>query len=165
MARESESPFFDWPLSIVYYFPMPISTTEQEKLIEAACTIQKRAYAPYSNFPVGAALLTNNGRIVTGVNVENASYGLTNCAERNGIGTMIGLGDTAITAVAVSSRNGVTPCGACRQVLLEFAPYDIPVWMIATDTGMVRKMTLYQLIPDGFNKALLDEATSGNTLL
>ena len=139
---------------------MFVSKALKNQLIEAAQAIQKQSYSPYSNFPVGAAVLTAGGQIISGVNVENASYGLTVCAERHAIGTMIGLGAREITAVAVSSRNGVTPCGACRQVLIEFAAADIPIWLITTDTGDIRQTSLYQLIPDSFNKSKLDEANS-----
>lgn len=140
-----------------YDVVMSILEATQTALIEAAKTIQKQSYSPYSKFPVGAAVLTENGEIVTGVNVENASYGLTVCAERNAIGTMIGSGQRRITAVAVSSRNGVTPCGACRQVLIEFAHDDIPVWLIRTDTDEVTQTSLWQLIPNSFNQTLLEE--------
>ncbi len=137
-----------------------ISNQIKEQLIAEAQKIQQNSYSPYSNFPVGSAVLTRNGRIVSGVNVENVSYGLTRCAEQNAIGTMVSQGETEIIAVAVSSRNGVTPCGACRQVLLEFALGDIPVWLIATDTGKISQTSLHKLIPDSFNKDLLDAATA-----
>ena len=91
--------------------PTSISPDQRDQLIAAACAIRGRAYAPYSRFKVGAALLTDDGRVYTGVNVENASYGLAVCAERNAIGRMVTDGAQCIVAVAVCTDNGVTPCG------------------------------------------------------
>ena len=129
------------------------STTPEirETLIAAACAARPSAYAPYSHFTVGAALLADDGRVYTGVNVENASYGLTVCAERNAIGAMALAGGRRVLAVAVCTANGVMPCGACRQVLSEFAPDggDAPVWII-DGAGDVREMTLAALLPDDF---------------
>ena len=123
----------------------------RETLIAAACAAQPSAYAPYSHFTVGAALLADDGRIYTGVNVENASYGLTVCAERNAIGAMALAGGRRVLAVAVCTANGVTPCGACRQVLSEFAPDggDAPVWII-DGAGDVRETSIRTLLPDYF---------------
>ena len=92
-------------------------------LISEARSVRERAYAPYSRFPVGAALLGKSGRIFTGCNVENLSFGLTICAERAAICTAIAAGEREFVAIAVvaDSREPVTPCGACRQVLVEFA--------------------------------------------
>lgn len=134
--------------------PLP-TPTQQAALIKAARQIRQQAYAPYSNFAVGAAVLAANGQIYQGVNIENASYGLTVCAERNAIGSMVGDGQTELLAVAVSTSNGVTPCGACRQVLLEFGQ-DIPVWIINEDKDTVRQTTLHTLIPDFFDSDDLD---------
>lgn len=123
----------------------------RKRLISSAIAARARAYAPYSHFAVGAAIVADTGRIFTGVNIENASYGLTVCAERTAVGTMIAEGDRRILAVAVCSQNGVTPCGACRQVLSEFVATqdDIPVWMINAE-GDVRETTLFALLPDNF---------------
>lgn len=128
-----------------------ISQEQREQLIAAACAVRDRAYVPYSRFRVGAALLSDDGRIYTGVNVENASYGLTVCAERNAVGAMVKDGALCIAAVAVCTDNGVTPCGACRQVLSEFVPpdADAPVWII-DGQGNVRETSLFVLIPDHF---------------
>ena len=95
-----------------------------ERLMDAARLAADTAYAPYSNFPVGAAVLTADGTIVTGCNVENASYPLTNCAERVAIGTAVAAGAREIQAIAVYAprMEAVTPCGACRQVINEFKP-------------------------------------------
>ncbi len=131
--------------------PTPISSDQRDQLIAAACAIRGRAYTPYSRFQVGAALLTGDGRVYTGVNIENASYGLTVCAERNAVGAMVNDGALRIAAVAVCTENGVTPCGACRQVLSEFVDHesDIPVWII-DGRGEVRETSLAALLPDSF---------------
>lgn len=99
-----------------------------EALIELANGARDRAYAPYSQFKVGAALRTKSGRIFCGCNVENLSFGLTICAERAAVCAAVASGDTEFEAIAVvaDSKQPVTPCGACRQVLAEFAP-DLPV--------------------------------------
>jgi cytidine deaminase len=129
----------------------PITAEIRERLIAAACAARPNAYAPYSRFMVGAALLADDGRIYTGVNVENASYGLAVCAERNAIGALALAGGRRVLAVAVCTSNGVTPCGACRQVLSEFAPEEgeVPVWIV-DGAGDVREMTLAALLPDDF---------------
>ena len=130
----------------------PMITPEiRERLIAAACAVRPNAYAPYSRFMVGAALLADDGRVFTGVNVENASYGLTVCAERNAVGAMVVEDGRRILAVAVCTENGVTPCGACRQVLSEFTDDEVavPVWMVDGQGG-VRETTLSALLPDDF---------------
>jgi cytidine deaminase len=125
-----------------------ISDTERDLLIEAALAVRAYAYAPYSHYAVGAALLMADGRIFTGVNVENASYGLTNCAERTAVFKAVSEGARQIMAVAVATENAGSPCGACRQVLAEFAG-DVPVWLVDA-TGNGRQTTLYALLPDHF---------------
>lgn len=129
----------------------PITAEIRERLIAAACAARPNAYAPYSRFMVGAALLADDGRVYTGVNVENASYGLAVCAERNAIGAMTLAGGRRVLALAVCTANGVTPCGACRQVLSEFAPEEgeVPVWIV-DGAGDVRETTLAALLPDNF---------------
>jgi len=129
-----------------------LSPEQRDQLVAAACAVRARAYAPYSRFPVGAALLTDDGRVYSGVNIENASYGLTVCAERNAIGAMVAAGGgRQLVAVAVCTENGVTPCGACRQVLSEFVDPDgdAVVWII-DGQGSVRETTLFTLMPDHF---------------
>lgn len=128
-----------------------ITEAIRDQLIAAACAARPRAYAPYSHFTVGAALLADDGLVYAGVNVENASYGLTVCAERNAVGAMALAGGRRVLALAVCTENGVTPCGACRQVLSEFAPEegDVPVWIV-DGPGAVRQTTLAALLPESF---------------
>jgi cytidine deaminase len=125
-----------------------VTGEQKARVVTAACEARANAYAPYSHYAVGAAVLTEDGQIFTGVNVENASYGLTNCAERTAVFKMVSEGARRIIAVAVCTENGGTPCGACRQVLTEFAD-DIPVWL-SDARGSVRETTLYTLLPDHF---------------
>jgi cytidine deaminase len=118
------------------------------ELLRVAAEAQKMAYAPYSGFAVGAALLAADGTIYAGCNVENASYGLTICAERNAIAHAVQCGAQQFTAVAVVTDNGVTPCGACRQVLAEFGPWMTVI--IADTRGNRRIYQLAELLPDAF---------------
>jgi cytidine deaminase len=133
----------------------PLSEAEIAALQAAAATAAEHAYAPYSKFRVGAALRLSTGEIVTGANVENASYGLTICAERSAVSTMIAQhGPSArIDAVCVTNLNDAasSPCGACRQVLAEFMDGD--AWVIfPTENGReVKRMR--ELLPFGFNFA------------
>ncbi len=131
--------------------------TIRETLIERATNIRPKAYAPYSKFWVGSALITTDGEIFEGVNYENASYGLTICAERNAIGTMVTAGGKQIAGLAVATENGVTPCGACRQVMIEFAGDDYPVYIVNTTTGEVKDATVRQLLPEFFDSSQLPE--------
>jgi cytidine deaminase len=125
-----------------------VSAEQREELIRAACAVREQAYAPYSKYKVGAALLADDGRIFSGVNVENASYGLTICAERTAVFSALTAGVRKILAVAVCTKNAGSPCGACRQVMHEFAG-DIPVWLVDGD-GDVRETSLSTLLPDHF---------------
>ena len=125
-----------------------INDEQRAALIQAALTVRAMAYAPYSDYPVGAALLMADGRIVTGVNVENASYGLSMCAERTAVFKAVAEGQQKILAVAVATDNAGSPCGACRQVLTEFAG-DVPVYLVDA-AGNGRDTTLYALLPDHF---------------
>ncbi|NBD36806.1 MAG: cytidine deaminase [Chloroflexi bacterium] len=121
-----------------------------EDLIAAAIAARERAYAPYSNYKVGAAVLTEDGQIVTGCNVENAVFPLTLCAERVAIAKAISEGAHAIAAVAVATQNGGAPCGSCRQVIREFSAPDSPIFIARLD-GRYRKHTIGQLLPDSFS--------------
>ncbi len=120
----------------------------QDQLVQAALDVRQRAYAPYSNYQVGAALLTKDGAIYTGCNVENASYGLTVCAERNAVFKMVADGVQRFEAIAIATDNAGSPCGACRQVMVEFAD-DIPVYLTDKD-GNVTETTLHALLPMHF---------------
>ena len=124
-----------------------------EEIVSAARKARESAYAPYSDYRVGAAIATADGRIFTGCNVENASYGATVCAERNAIGAMVVAGASKPVACAIvtgGSKPG-TPCGMCRQVLVEFTR-DMPVVLVAeTPNGDVRReTTLADLMPEVF---------------
>ncbi|MCI0335931.1 MAG: cytidine deaminase [Planctomycetes bacterium] len=127
-----------------------MNTSERDELIRAALDAQQRAFCPYSNFPVGAALRTASGRIFQGVNVENASFGLTICAERVAASAAVAAGEREFTQIAVVSRTGVSPCGACRQFLAEFNP-NLPIVMIdSLNPGDVYETTLTELLPGRF---------------
>lgn len=120
-------------------------------LLAAAVAVRHNAHAPYSKFYVGAALLDDTGRIHVGCNVENASYGLTVCAERAAICAAIAAGATQFRALAVASHGGVPPCGACRQVLAEFAD-ELPIWLLdAEDDAPLVCTSLHALLPMRFN--------------
>jgi cytidine deaminase len=125
-----------------------ISDEQRAALIQAALAVRAKAYAPYSNYQVGATLLMEDGSIITGVNVENASYGLSMCAERTAVFKAVTAGYGKILAVAVATDNAGSPCGACRQVLSEFAG-DVPVYLVDA-VGHGRDTTLYTLLPDHF---------------
>jgi len=133
-----------------------MNAAQWSQLEQAAREASKRAYCPYSRFRVGCAVLTGDGAIASGCNVENASYGLTSCAERNAIFRAIGDGATSIVALVVYTPTPapVTPCGACRQKLREFAADDVPV--IVADLSTVRaRFTLGELLPASFGPAHL----------
>lgn len=119
-------------------------------LTKIALDVMKNAYAPYSNFKVGAVVKTKRGSIYTGVNVENASYGLTVCAERVAIFKAVSEGDREIEeiVVAVESEEPVAPCGACRQVIAEFNPHAKII--MVNSRGMKKETTLDKLFPDIF---------------
>ena len=121
-----------------------------ERLIEAARTARERAYVPYSRFPVGAALLTEDGTLYSGCNIENASYGLTNCAERTAIFKAVSDGHTRFTTIAViaDTADACSPCGACRQVMSEFGP-DARV-ILTNLQGTTLVTTVRELLPGAF---------------
>ncbi|HUR47221.1 MAG TPA: cytidine deaminase [Candidatus Saccharimonadales bacterium] len=122
-------------------------------LIDAALAAQKRAVAPYSRFRVGAALLTSSGTVIQGANVESASYGLTCCAERVALFKALTEGHKDFTAIAVVAplQGGATPCGACRQLLAEYASAAI-VWIAdSRKPEKVRSFSVAKLLPESFN--------------
>ena len=120
----------------------------KEALVAAACKAREQAYAPYSEYKVGAAVLTEGGRIYTGVNVENAAYGSTICGERAAVFAAVTDGHRRILAVAVCTEHGASPCGACRQVIGEFAG-NIPIYM-SDHNGKVHDGHLRKLLPHRF---------------
>lgn len=126
-----------------------------KKLIEAARQAREKAYAPYSRFKVGAAVLTSDGKIYTGCNIENASYGMSNCAERTAIFKAVSEGETKLEALAVigDTNAPISPCGACRQVIAEFGIKQVAM---ANLKGGVKIVTLEELLPFSFAKADLD---------
>lgn len=126
---------------------------EDKELIALAAEARQNAYAPYSHYAVGAALLTASGRVYRGCNVENASLGLTVCAERTAAFKAVCDGEREFTAIAVVTENGGTPCGACRQVLNEFGP-EMRV-LVADASGDYRVYGLPELLPDCFGPCQL----------
>lgn len=122
-------------------------------LVDAALAARDRAHAPYSRFRVGAAVLTASDDVFVGCNVENASYGLTVCAERAAVCAAVAAGHKQIVAAAVIARGGASPCGACRQVLAEFGPTMEIAMVDADDLSRIRTTTLDKLLPDGFSGA------------
>jgi cytidine deaminase len=127
------------------------------ELLAAAVTARDRSYSPYSHFPVGAALLTPGGRVFAGANIENASYGLSMCAERVAMYHALMAGEHVVSAVAVTGPNGsvAMPCGACRQVLHEFGP-DMDV--IFADASGLQIVPLRTLLPGAFGPSDLARA-------
>ena len=126
--------------------------SKRTALITAALQVRQRAYARYSQFLVGAALLSSDGRTFAGCNVENVSYGLTICAERSAVFAAIAAGATQFELLAIATAGGVSPCGACRQVLLEFAP-RLPILLVDVDhPTKVIEANLADLLPAAFAK-------------
>ncbi len=123
----------------------------RKRLIEAALAARQNAYVPYSGYPVGAALLTKEGKIYRGSNVENASYGLTNCAERSAFFAAVSAGEREFAglAVAVSGKKAASPCGACRQVIREFLPDEAEIILVNED-GEGADTTIDRLLPGAF---------------
>jgi cytidine deaminase len=122
----------------------------RDALIRAAIEVRERAYARYSNFPVGAALLTADGQIYAGCNVENSSYGLTICAERAAVFSAVAAGHRIFQLLALATSGGATPCGACRQVLAEFIP-TLPILLIdVNQPESVIEANLRDLLPSAF---------------
>lgn len=134
---------------------------QEERLVRAAWAARENAYAPYSRFRVGAAVMAEDGAVFTGCNVENASYGMTLCAERVAVARAVAEGHRQIVAVAVvaDSSSVTTPCGACRQVLAEFAG---PGAVVVADSGRARRrFTLGELLPEAFSGSQLPRTLAG----
>ncbi len=129
-----------------------MARTSKQSLVRAAAKARQRAVAPYSHFKVGAALLTRAGEVIAGANVESASYGLTCCAERVALFNALTAGKRNFVAVAVVARapDGPMPCGACRQLLAEYAPYAT-VWVADTRAlRTIREFSVRELLPAAF---------------
>lgn len=133
---------------------MSLKKEEQQALIDLANEARRRAYVPYSNYPVGAALRTKSGRLYTGVNVENAAYPQTMCAERVAIFKAVSEGETEFEVIAVVTNNGGSPCGGCRQVLAEFG-LDTIVLLADGEGNLKKEMTVSELLPEAFTPAHL----------
>lgn len=145
----------DRPIAIRGPAPVPgpvagLSGVDIEPLRQAAASASQRSYSPYSRFPVGAAVLTESGEIFAATNVENASYGLTICAERNAIFQAVGKGSRRIKALLVYTPTGdpTAPCGACRQVIHEFGP-QADIFSVC-DSDKVFHHKLSELLPEAF---------------
>ena len=138
-----------------------IDARAQSDLLKSARRAAEHAYAPYSGFPVGAAAMAADGSIHTGCNVENASYGLTVCAERAAVSAAVGAGQREIVAVAVSAPKAslTTPCGACRQFLNEFRPASIDMVVVLDDRDSGAALLLGELLPHSFGARTLDSAS------
>jgi len=127
-----------------------------EELIELARQVRELAYAPYSKYKVGAVVESSDGRIFTGCNVENSSYGLTMCAERNALGKAVSEGarDFVRLAVIADAHAPVPPCGACRQVISELCGKDVEVVMVNL-RGQIETHTVAELLPEAFDSSFL----------
>ena len=126
---------------------------EEKSLVRLASEIKEKAYAPYSGFRVGAAVETESGKIYTGVNIENASFGATNCAERTAIFKAVSEGERKIKKIAVTSDSDETvyPCGICRQVIAEFADKDTKI-ICSSKNGDYKVYTLDEILPNAFKE-------------
>lgn len=134
---------------------MNLTNEDRQSLIDLANEARKRAYVPYSNYPVGAALRTKSGKIYTGVNVENAAYPQTMCAERVAIFKAVSEGETEFEIISVVTNNGGSPCGGCRQVLAEFG-LDTIVLIANGEGKLVKEMTVNDLLPEAFTPKHLE---------
>ncbi|MFP3918242.1 cytidine deaminase [Lysinibacillus telephonicus] len=134
-------------------------TVDMKSLIEQSKIARQKAYVPYSKFPVGAALLTEDGQVYLGCNIENSSYGLANCAERTAIFKAVSEGVTKFTGLAVvaDTDRPCSPCGACRQVISEFCSPDMPVYLTNLK-GDLQQTTVGELLPGAFTPEDLDNA-------
>ncbi|KAF5341031.1 hypothetical protein D9611_005913 [Ephemerocybe angulata] len=151
-----------------------VSVEDREKVIQACIEAKKYSYSPYSKFAVGAAFLAEDGQLIKGANIENASYGGTICAERTGIVKAVSEGVTRFRALAVVTNvpSSISPCGMCRQVLREFCANDMPIYLVPGDyprplkenerpedgfiEGGVRLTNLGELLPDSFGPEQLE---------
>ena len=138
-----------------------LNDARRRELIELAAHARQWAYAPYSHYKVGAAVLTASGRVYDGVNVENAAYPTSICAERVAVFKAVAEGERQVIAVAVVTENGGPPCGACRQVLSEFGPEMVV--LIADEQGrLLKETTLADLLPGAFGPQNLKNPSTGD---
>lgn len=134
---------------------MSLTQAQQQDLVAQATAVRENAYAPYSNYWVGAALLATDGRVFTGCNIENAAYSPTLCAERGAFAQAVSQGYTQFSGIAVAgwpanaSAGSATPCGVCRQFMKEFFADDVPI-LVARPNGTFDTYTLGELLPQGF---------------
>ena len=128
---------------------MPLTKQEKQSLIDLANIARQRAYVPYSKYPVGSTLRTKTGRVYTGVNVENAAYPQTMCAERVAIFKAVSEGEREFEVITVVTDNGGSPCGGCRQVMAEFG-LDTVVLLADGSGKLVKEMTVRELLPEAF---------------
>lgn len=128
---------------------MDLTNDERQTLIKQAVEIRKRAYVPYSNYPVGAAVRTKSGKVFTGVNIENAAYPQTMCAERVAIFKAVSEGEAEFDVITVVTNNGGSPCGGCRQVMAEFG-LDTVVLIADGDGNLHKELTVADLLPEAF---------------
>jgi len=136
--------------------PLVLTDARRADLIAAAAEARQAAYVPYSRYPVGAAILTASGAVISGCNVENATYGATICGERTAAVKAVSQGERDFRAIAVVTSNGASPCGICRQVLYEFGPAMTVI--LADDQGAVQwEGPLSDLLPLGFGPRKLAE--------
>ena len=135
---------------------MGLSDEKRQELIQAALQVRKKAYAPYSEYQVGAALLSSSGNLYLGVNVENAAYPDTICAERSAVVSAVSQGEREFDAIAVATRNGGTPCGSCRQVMAEFG-LDMEVILVDESGNILDQTTVRKLLPGAFQPNDLSE--------
>lgn len=133
-----------------------LTDEERQSLIDLANEARRRAYAPYSNYPVGAALRTKSGKVFTGVNVENAAYPTTMCAERTAVFTAVTAGEREFEVIAVATENGGSPCGSCRQVLAEFG-LDTVVLLANGEGELTQETTVRDLLPGAFTPEHLEK--------
>ncbi|MBS4217114.1 cytidine deaminase [Bacillus sp. FJAT-49711] len=131
---------------------------KREQLVQEAAKAKENAYVPYSHFPVGAALLTSDGKVYHGCNIENAAYSVVNCAERTAIFKAVSEGDKdfVMLAVIADTERPVPPCGACRQVIAELCPKSMKV-VLANKKGDIKEITVEELLPFAFSPEDLHE--------
>ena len=134
---------------------MTLTQQEKQSLVDLANTARQRAYVPYSKYPVGSSLRTRTGKVFTGVNIENAAYPQTMCAERVAIFKAVSEGDKDFEVITVVTDNGGSPCGGCRQVMAEFGLNTVV--LLADGTGhIVKETTVRELLPEAFTPEHLE---------